>query len=63
MDSQLFDYSSNVNLQNLEWLFNSINNVKNFMISVDWHQRVISRDYGWNAGYKDIVSMIGAENT
>ena len=63
MDSHLYDYSVDSDSHNLRWLCDSMKKIKNFMISVDWHQRVISKDYGWNAGYKDIVSMIGAENT
>jgi hypothetical protein len=58
MDSHLYDYSTDDNLQNLEWLLNSINNVKNFVISVDWHQRVISRDYGWEARLQQFLDLI-----
>jgi hypothetical protein len=62
MDSHLYDYSTGFVSQNLGWLFDSINKVKNFMISIDWHQRVISSDYEWDAGYKEIISKMGNKN-
>ena len=58
MDSHLYDYSTDADSQDFEWLFSSINNVKNFMVSVDWHQRVISRDYGWEAGLRQFLNLI-----
>jgi len=54
MDSHLYDYSDRSD--NLRWLFDSIHKVKNFSISVDWHQRVISNDYGWGKGLEQFMT-------
>ena len=58
MDSHLYDYSDDYGLDHLQWLFDSISKIKNAAMSVIWHQRVISKDYGWDEGYKKLVSMI-----
>ena len=58
MDSHLYDYSSYSGVESLRWLFDSLGKVKNSMISIDWHQRVISQDYGWTQGYKQIRALI-----
>ncbi len=57
MDSHLYDYSTDSDSQNLGWLFDSVNKIKNFMISIGWHQRVISRDYGWDAGLRQFLKI------
>lgn len=55
MDSHLYDYSADSDLQNLGWLFGSVKKIRNFMISVDWHQRVISSDYEWDHSYRSFI--------
>jgi hypothetical protein len=58
VDSHFYDYLDDYAQNHLEWLFDSMSKVKNFGISVIWHQRVISSDYGWDQGYKKLVSMV-----
>ena len=58
MDSHFYDYLDDYAQNHLEWLFDSMSKVKHFAISVTWHQRVISSDYGWDKGFRTLVSMI-----
>lgn len=51
MDSHIHYYSDNPNLNNYEWLLDCVAEVKNFSISINWHQRVSSADYGWANSY------------
>jgi hypothetical protein len=62
VDSQLYDYSDDYDLDHLRWLFDSIRKIKNVAMSVAWHQRAISNDYGWDEGYRKLVSMIKNED-
>ena len=52
MDSQIHDYSENTEANPYDWLFKTIDFVKKFAISVNWHQRVISSDYQWAQSYE-----------
>jgi len=63
VDSQLYDYSDDYGLDDLRWLFDSIRKIKNVAMSVAWHQRAISNDYGWDEGYRKLVSMIKNEDS
>ena len=58
MDSHLYDYSDDSGQNHLRWLIDGLRDVKNVRISVNWHQRVISKDYGWGDGYQTLLSMI-----
>ena len=58
MDSHAYDYSMQPAKDKSGWLFKSATLVKNFAISVDWHQRVLSSDYGWGDDYETLVSML-----
>jgi hypothetical protein len=37
-----------------DWLFKCFDTVKNFAVSVDWHQRGASPEYGWFDSYKKL---------
>lgn len=64
MDSHLYDYAAHGGVQCPGWLFQSMERVKNFAAAIDWHQRVISRDYGWDGAYKEIAERYRlSENT
>lgn len=54
-DSHLYDYSNNFRIEGLQWLFEAIDKVKNFAISLNWHQRAISYDYQWENSFKKIA--------
>lgn len=62
MDSHLYDYSDGYNMDDIRWLFDSMNRVKNFAVSINWHQRVISHDYGWHVKYEELISKIAGIN-
>jgi len=51
MDSHLYGYSSEDKNSGPLWLLECAKNIKHFAISIDWHQRVISDDYGWDGPY------------
>ena len=55
VDSHLYDYSGEFDLNHLNWFFDCMSKVKKFNISVGWHQRSISSDYGWEGPYKNIA--------
>ena len=57
MDSHLYDYADIVKHDTLEWLFESMKRIKRFHVSVDWHQRVVSGDYGWQEEYERILNF------
>lgn len=57
MDSHLYDYSYGSEPDDLKWFVRSMNEVKKFAVSVDWHQRVISPDYGWVDGFKKLAEI------
>ncbi len=64
MDSHLYDYAARGWVQFPGWLFQSMDRIKNFAVAIDWHQRVISRDYGWDEAYKEIAERYWrGENT
>jgi len=56
MDSHLYDYSDGYNVEDMHWLFDSMMMVKNFAVSINWHQRGISKNYGWDLSYRKIAS-------
>ncbi len=58
MDSQLYDYSIDVAELGLGWFYDMLAAIKNCVISIDWHQRVIHKDYGWDGGYLQIAEKI-----
>lgn len=55
MDSQLYDYTADSSDTALSWFYNAMASVKNFFVSVDWHQRVIHKDYGWDGSFAAIA--------
>jgi hypothetical protein len=60
MDSHLYDYSASSPLrEDFTWLSNSIKDVKEFKVSVNWHHRAISEDYNWGYPYREIAGMVG----
>jgi hypothetical protein len=58
MDSTIYDYNHNripeAKSEAVEML-NSIKNLKNVHVSVCWHQRGLSRDYGWQESYENCL--------
>ncbi|MCX7734256.1 MAG: hypothetical protein N2254_05775 [bacterium] len=58
MDSHLFDYSDDYETWNIGWFFDVLKKVKNVGISLNWHERVISPDYGWHVAYEKIIKSI-----
>ena len=56
MDSHLYDYAGIVKHDTLKWLFDSMEKVKRFHVSIDWHQRVINNDYGWHVGFNELLA-------
>jgi hypothetical protein len=56
MDSHLYDYSDDSNQNHLGWLFDSLTKTKNYMISINWHQRVLSEDYSWEFSFRHIAN-------
>ena len=61
MDSHLYDYSGQEDLDSLGWFFNAIKNVKKCEISINWHQRVINEEYGWAGLYRQIGGRFQSE--
>ena len=55
MDSHVYDYSDAAGSDNIDWLFRCMKDVKNFSVSIDWHQRGISPDYGWVDSYRQVL--------
>jgi hypothetical protein len=58
MDSHLYDYSNDPDFEYLSWLYTSMDNVKNFAISIDWHERAISAEYKWSADYHKLAEKV-----
>ena len=40
--------------EDFDWLFKCFDTVKNFAVSVDWHQRGASLEYGWFDSYEKL---------
>jgi len=58
MDSHIYDYSMHSPELLLDWFYDSLSAVKNFTVSIDWHQRVLHDDYCWDGAYRNIVERI-----
>jgi hypothetical protein len=58
MDSHLYDYSSEEMKNGPLWLCECAKKIKYFAISIDWHQRVISDDYGWEGPYRRLAQRV-----
>ena len=56
MDSHLYDYSNGED--DMRWLFECFERVRKVEVSINWHQRVVSPDYGWHTEYERLVSKI-----
>ena len=58
MDSTLFDYGDGNIMQHgangLDILI-LLNQIKKAHVSISWHQRVCSSDYGWNLMYQNVL--------
>jgi hypothetical protein len=60
MDSHLYDYHcySDENRENqINYWLNEIKFVGG-QASIVWHQRVMSKDYGWDKGYEQLLSSV-----
>jgi len=60
MDSHLYDYGDleeNEKFQKTDFFLDEIKAVRGVAIVI-WHQRVMSKDYGWGAGYEDLLLRI-----
>jgi len=60
MDSTIFDYYRNKNLQQEidSILVNAKDYAKNPHVSISWHQRVCNQDYRWHKIYEDIINAL-----
>jgi hypothetical protein len=65
MDSHLYDYAALAPAARREAAARWIGEVAAVggQASIIWHQRVMSPDYGWDAGYADVLSAIAAHRT
>lgn len=61
MDSHIFDYQFGRQAQALEKalkLLESLNRYKSARVSISWHQRTCSPDYGWERAYQECLNVI-----
>lgn len=61
MDSHLYDYQELEKQGRKEQMIFWLNEIRSVggSATIIWHQRVMSRDYGWGAGYKDLLELTG----
>ena len=64
MDSHLYDYENLNDSQRYKQIAYWLDEIYAVggIASVIWHQRVMSNDYGWGAGYETLLSMIKSKN-
>ena len=57
MESTLFDYEAE-NKQKVDEVLTALKIAAGFggTVAVDWHQRVLSLDYGWGSLYEEILT-------
>ena len=60
MDSQLYNYHNYSDDDRIQEMHKWISEVKNVfgIATVLWHQRVMSDDYGWGDGYKNLIRLV-----
>lgn len=58
MDSHLHRCEATGVGQSLDWFWQGLTTAKNACVSVDWHQRGISKDYGWHESYRTIARQL-----
>ena len=56
MDSHIYNYSNGDD--DMRWLFECFEKVRKVEVSINWHQRVVSLDYGWNTAYESILNAV-----
>lgn len=60
MDSNVYDYATDkkIFIKTKEMIQRSLSVSKNVNISISWHQRVCSGDYGWHMFYENLLNEL-----
>ena len=64
MDSHLYDYADNTEnrLAAAKEMLKSLKGYSNSYVSISWHPRTASPDYGWNRSYEELLQFCAHED-